>query len=168
MKTTTFLLALLGAMALLHGGAGASEKSGKKLMVIASIPDFADMAREIGGAHVTVESMANGTEDIHAVPVRPSLAAKLARADVLIEMGLENEHAWLAGAGGGKQQSEDSAWASRGYHRFRRDRAQGRAAERCPQGGRAAPGWQSPCQRGAGHGADNGAEYRQGLDCQCA
>jgi len=95
MRTTTFLLALLCAMAWLHCGAGASEKSGRKLMVIASIPDFADMAREIGGTHITVESMANGTEDVHAVAVRPSLAAKLARADVLIEMGLENEHAWL-------------------------------------------------------------------------
>jgi ABC-type Zn uptake system ZnuABC Zn-binding protein ZnuA len=95
MKTITFLLALLGAAAFLHSSAEASEKSGKKLMVIASIPDFADMAREIGGTHVTVESMANGTEDVHAVAVRPSLAARLARADVLIEMGLENEHAWL-------------------------------------------------------------------------
>jgi len=95
MKATTLLLPLILALTMLPPNAGASEKSGKKLMVIASIPDFADMAREIGGAHVTVESMANGTEDVHAVAVRPSLAAKLARADVLIEMGLENEHAWL-------------------------------------------------------------------------
>ena len=65
------------------------------LNVIASIPDFADIAREIGGAHVTVESIARGVEDPHGVPVRASIAAKLARADALIEMGLGMEHAWL-------------------------------------------------------------------------
>ena len=75
--------------------AAATNASEKQLNVIASIPDFADMAREIGGAHVSVQAMANGTEDVHAVAVRPSLAAKLARADVLIEMGLDLEHAWL-------------------------------------------------------------------------
>src|SRR5471030_93257 len=65
------------------------------LNVITSLPEFADIAREIGGSQITVESMAKGTEDPHGVPVRPSLAARLARADVLIEMGFELEHAWL-------------------------------------------------------------------------
>ena len=52
MKRTTFLLALVSVFAGLHAAAGASEQSGRKLKVIASIPDFADMARKIGGAHV--------------------------------------------------------------------------------------------------------------------
>ena len=69
--------------------------SDRPLNVIASIPEFADIAREIGGSQITVESMAKGTEDPHGVPVRPSLAARLARADMLIEMGFEMEHAWL-------------------------------------------------------------------------
>lgn len=69
--------------------------SDKQIKVIASIPDLADMAREIGGENITVECMTTGVEDIHAVAVRPSLAARLARADVLIELGLEAEHAWL-------------------------------------------------------------------------
>lgn len=84
---------LLPAALLLAMSARAED--GKKLKVIASIPDFADMAREIGGEFVEVESLAKGIEDLHAVPVRPSFAAKLAGADVLIEMGLGNEHAWL-------------------------------------------------------------------------
>jgi ABC-type Zn uptake system ZnuABC Zn-binding protein ZnuA len=67
----------------------------KTLNVITTIPDLADIAKEIGGAHVSVESMASGQEDPHAVPVRPSLAAKLARTDVLIEVGLDLEHAFL-------------------------------------------------------------------------
>jgi zinc/manganese transport system substrate-binding protein len=73
----------------------AAKASDKPLTVITTIPDLADMAREIGGAHVNAESMAHGTEDVHAVSVRPSLAAKLGRADVLIEVGLEMEHAYL-------------------------------------------------------------------------
>ena len=67
----------------------------RPLVVVTSIPDFADIAHEIGGAHITVESLAKGTEDPHGVPVRPSLAVRLAHADALIEMGLEMEHAWL-------------------------------------------------------------------------
>jgi ABC-type Zn uptake system ZnuABC Zn-binding protein ZnuA len=67
----------------------------KTLNVIATIPDLADIAREIGGTHVSVESMASGQEDPHAVPVRPALAAKLARTDALIEVGLDLEHAFL-------------------------------------------------------------------------
>ena len=67
----------------------------QRLTVIASIPDFADIGREIGGEHISIESIARGVEDPHAVPVRPSIASKLARADVLIEMGLDMEHAWL-------------------------------------------------------------------------
>jgi ABC-type Zn uptake system ZnuABC Zn-binding protein ZnuA len=85
----------LAVLVLAVTGIGTFASDGRTLSVITSIPDFADIAREIGGSHVTVESMAKGVEDTHAVPVRPSLAAKLARADVLIEMGLEMEHAWL-------------------------------------------------------------------------
>src|SRR5438445_12975608 len=73
----------------------AVQSSEKKLQVIVSIPELADFAREIGGDKINVESLCKGYEDIHAVAVRPSLAAKLARADVLIELGLEAEHAWL-------------------------------------------------------------------------
>ena len=68
---------------------------GHRLKVVASIPDWADMAREIGGERVEVECLTQGTEDIHGVPIRPSMAAKLAGADVVIETGLDNEHAWL-------------------------------------------------------------------------
>jgi len=66
-----------------------------QIKVIASIPDLADIAREIGGERITVESLASGVEDTHAVPVLPKHVSKLARADALIELGLEMEHAWL-------------------------------------------------------------------------
>jgi zinc/manganese transport system substrate-binding protein len=90
MKVSIVLPTML--VAVLLSTASASEK---QLAVITSLPELAEFAREIGGNTVNVESLAKGYEDIHAVPVRPSLAAKLARADVLIELGLEAEHAWL-------------------------------------------------------------------------
>lgn len=67
----------------------------KKLQVVVSIPDIADMTREIGGNKVKVTSLATGREDLHAVPVRPSFLPLLYRADLLLTLGLDAEHAWL-------------------------------------------------------------------------
>src|SRR2546422_5292930 len=66
-----------------------------KLRVVATIPDLADMARNIGGDLLEIKSLATGVEDIHAVPMKPSFATLLNRADVLLLMGLEVEHAFL-------------------------------------------------------------------------
>jgi len=66
-----------------------------KIKVVTTIPDLADMARHIGGDLVDVSSIATGVEDIHAVPMKPSFATLLNRADVLLLLGLEAEHAFL-------------------------------------------------------------------------
>jgi zinc/manganese transport system substrate-binding protein len=42
-----------------------------------------------------VSSIATGVEDIHAVPMKPSFATLLNRADVVLLLGLEAEHAFL-------------------------------------------------------------------------
>jgi zinc/manganese transport system substrate-binding protein len=44
---------------------------------------------------VSVESLATGVEDAHGVPVKPSFVPKLNRADVLILIGLDDEHSWI-------------------------------------------------------------------------
>jgi zinc/manganese transport system substrate-binding protein len=67
------------------------------IRVVTTIPDLADMARHIGGDLLEVKSLATGVEDIHAVPMKPSFATLLNRADVVILMGLEAEHAFLPG-----------------------------------------------------------------------
>jgi zinc/manganese transport system substrate-binding protein len=66
-----------------------------KLQVVATIPDLADVARQIGGDLLDVTSIATGVEDIHGVPMKPSFATMLNRADVLLLMGLSIEHAFL-------------------------------------------------------------------------
>ena len=89
-----FALVSLSVMFLLlasHTGADA------KIRVVATIPDLADMARNIGGDLLEIKSLATGVEDIHAVPMKPSFATLLNRADILLLMGLEVEHAFLPG-----------------------------------------------------------------------
>ena len=66
-----------------------------KIRVVATIPDLADMAKNIGGDLLEIKSLATGVEDIHAVPMKPSFATLLNRADVVLLLGLEAEHAFL-------------------------------------------------------------------------
>ena len=69
----------------------------EKIRVVTTIPDLADMTRRIAGDLVDVTSLATGVEDIHAVPMKPSFALLLNRADILVLLGLEAEHAFLPG-----------------------------------------------------------------------
>src|SRR5204863_3502111 len=66
-----------------------------KLNVVATLPDFGSLAREVGGDKVTVTVMAKPTEDSHFVDARPSFVVQLRTADVLIEGGAELELGWL-------------------------------------------------------------------------
>jgi len=83
--------ALVVALVVLPGSGPAADK----IRVVATIPDLADMARHIGGDLLDVSSIATGVEDIHAVPMKPSFATILNKADVLLLLGLEAEHAFL-------------------------------------------------------------------------
>jgi len=65
------------------------------IRVVATWPALADITRQIGKELVNVESLATGVEDAHGVPVRPSFVPRLNRADVLILIGLDDEHSWL-------------------------------------------------------------------------
>ena len=67
----------------------------KKLNVVATTPDLAALAHEIGGDAIQVTAMAKPTEDPHFVDAKPSFLVALNRADVLIEGGAELELGWL-------------------------------------------------------------------------
>src|SRR5438445_8002089 len=73
----------------------ANAPGARKIRVVATIPDLADMARHVGGDLVEVTSVATGVEDIHAVQMKPSFAVLLNRTDVVLLLGLEAEHAFL-------------------------------------------------------------------------
>jgi len=69
--------------------------SAAKLNVVATLPDFASLAREIGADKVNVTVLAKPTEDPHFVDARPSFVVSLRNADILIDGGAELEIGWL-------------------------------------------------------------------------
>ncbi|HYA15084.1 MAG TPA: metal ABC transporter substrate-binding protein [Syntrophales bacterium] len=66
-----------------------------KIRVVTTLTDLADFARAIGGDRADVHSLATGVEDTHGVPMRPSFVPLLNRADMVILVGLDCEHAFL-------------------------------------------------------------------------
>jgi zinc/manganese transport system substrate-binding protein len=87
---TPLLFALAAAVTLTATGAQPSP-----IRIVTSIPDLAEFAGHIGGPLVQVRSLATGVEDPHGLPIKPSFVTQLARADAVILLGLENEHAYL-------------------------------------------------------------------------
>ncbi|MCB9730907.1 MAG: zinc ABC transporter substrate-binding protein [Deltaproteobacteria bacterium] len=87
LRPTLFLA--LGAAALAAGPAHAT------LRVVATLPDLAAIASEVGGDKVQVTALADPAEDPHYVDPKPSLLIPLSRADLLIVNGLELEVGWL-------------------------------------------------------------------------
>jgi zinc/manganese transport system substrate-binding protein len=75
--------------------AAASSPAIAQLRVVATTPDLASVAREIGGNKVSVVALAKPTEDPHYVDAKPSHVVTLNRADALIEGGAELELGWL-------------------------------------------------------------------------
>jgi zinc/manganese transport system substrate-binding protein len=90
-KLTAIRLATVALIAL----AGTAASSAAKLRVVATTPDLAAIAREIGGSAVEVTALAKPTEDPHFVDAKPSHIVTINRADILIEGGAELELGWL-------------------------------------------------------------------------
>ena len=63
--------------------------------ILACEPEWAALAEEIGGDDVIVHSATHGRQDAHYVRARPSLIAKVRRADILFCSGAELEIGWL-------------------------------------------------------------------------
>nr|VFJ54670.1 MAG: zinc/manganese transport system substrate-binding protein [Candidatus Kentron sp. DK] len=58
-------------------------------------PEWASLAEAIGGENVSVFSATTAGQDPHHIQARPSLIAKLRRADLLVCSGAELETGWL-------------------------------------------------------------------------
>lgn len=65
------------------------------LHVVATLPSLAALAREVGGADVTVQALSSPRQDPHYVDARPNLVVQLSQADLLIVNGLQLEAGWL-------------------------------------------------------------------------
>lgn len=66
-----------------------------KLQIVTTTPALASVAADVGGSNVSVTSLALPTQDPHFVDAKPSLALTLAKADVLMSVGLDLEIGWL-------------------------------------------------------------------------
>ena len=76
-------------------GLAATPAHAEKIRVVTTLTDLADFARAVGGALVEVRSLATGVEDTHGVPMKPSFVPVMNRADLLLLVGFDCEHAFL-------------------------------------------------------------------------
>lgn len=88
---TSYRQAILTAFTVMIPATAATAQ----IRVVATTPDLASLAREIGGNKVSVVALAKPTEDPHFVDAKPSHIVTLNRADVLIDGGAELELGWL-------------------------------------------------------------------------
>src|SRR6478672_7753240 len=91
MKMRTLLATMVGAVWAISAPAYAQGK----LNVVTTTEDLAAIAREVGGDHVTVDSIAKGYQDPHFVEAKPSFILKLQKADILVLVGRDLEIGWL-------------------------------------------------------------------------
>ena len=75
-------------------------------------PDTAALVAAIGGDHVSVESLTKGSQDPHYVDAKPSFILKVARADLLVSVGLDLEIGWLPSVLSGARNSKVMPGAS--------------------------------------------------------
>src|SRR5580765_5156778 len=73
----------------------ASLPAAADLQVFACEPEWAALAKEIGGDEVDVYSASTALQDVHKIQPRPSLIAKYRQADLVVCTGAELEIGWL-------------------------------------------------------------------------
>lgn len=65
------------------------------LNIFATVPEWAALAKEIGGGRVTVHAATTGLQDPHRIDAKPSLIAKARSANLVVATGAELEIGWL-------------------------------------------------------------------------
>lgn len=74
------------ATALMIGASASAE-----VRVVATTPTLADIAGQVGGEHVEIESIMRGPENPHNVIAKPSYMMKIRKADLFVHTGLDAE-----------------------------------------------------------------------------
>ena len=99
------------------------------LRVVATLGDLGAIAEEVGGSHVTVDTLANPHEDPHFVDAKPSYLKSLARADLVVLNGMSLEIGWLPtlidNSRNGAIQKGESGYFDASYHIKRKGVPQG-------------------------------------------
>ena len=66
-----------------------------ELRVFATVPEWAALARELGGDRVKVYSATSAFQDPHRIEAKPSLLAQARQANLVVAAGAELEVGWL-------------------------------------------------------------------------
>jgi zinc/manganese transport system substrate-binding protein len=74
---------------------GLAEPAAAAIRVFACEPEWASLARELGGDDVDVTSATSAQQDVHYIQARPSLIARVRRADLVVCTGADLEVGWL-------------------------------------------------------------------------
>jgi zinc/manganese transport system substrate-binding protein len=68
-----------------------SISASANLRIVTTAPDYADIARQIGGDKVDVHSVMKGPENVHNVMAKPTEMVFLNKADLFVHSGLDTE-----------------------------------------------------------------------------
>ncbi len=80
------------ALALAVPGPGLPQPA---IRVVTTSSDLKSLAEAVGGARVSVESLASPEQDPHAIELKPAQLARVREAQLLVRIGLDHEP-WLA------------------------------------------------------------------------
>jgi len=83
----------LSTVALACSGISYGGESGQ-VRVVTTLPDYAVIAKAIGGDRVSCEAIVRGDQDAHFIRPKPSFVGMVRRADLLVSTGLDLE-LWL-------------------------------------------------------------------------
>jgi zinc/manganese transport system substrate-binding protein len=125
LKRLLLPLAFLVCMVFPQSSAAADDP----LRVVATLGDLGAIAEEVGGSHVTVDTLANPHEDPHFVDAKPSYLKSVARADLVVLNGMSLEIGWLPtlidNSRNGAVQKGESGYFDASYHIERKGVPQG-------------------------------------------
>ena len=71
--------------------AGTALTAQANLKIVTTAPDYADIAKQIGGDKVDVHSVMKGPENVHNVMAKPTEMVYLNQADLFVHSGLDTE-----------------------------------------------------------------------------
>jgi len=80
---------------LLCAAAAVATPAEAKLKVFACEPEWGALLQELAGAAIDVDVATSALQDVHAIEAKPSLIAKVRRADLLVCSGADLEIGWL-------------------------------------------------------------------------
>ena len=90
---------------------GLANQAIANLKIVTTAPDYADIAKQIGGDKVDVHSVMKGPENVHNVMAKPTEMVYLNKADLFVHSGLDTEP-WRDNLMKGARNPQDHAPAS--------------------------------------------------------